>query len=711
MHISYGSISSIAVGSHRVYGATTNGVLAFDRDDNSVTSYNKITGLTSSGITAVGADNARDQLLVAYADGVLDLVTDAGTQRFDRLKNSTTISGSRRLNAIRIRGNEAYIAADYGVVVFDLARREVKETWRDLGPLGSALRINQLAINGDTIFLATDKGVLAGDLKTNLLDYNLWKRFDQNTFAAAFSSIAVFQDKAYVTLNGTGIYAYTGGTWSLQPFLPGKSFQSLEASAAHLVITEDANIWTLSASGALASLTVDAAHAPLTAQEDERGKFWIGDSSSGLISNVSGGYTAILPDGPVAKPYRLGYAQDALYALAGGPSTTFQPLHNAGTIDTFQNGAWQNSTSTALDLTDVATDGAGNRYLASFGYGLEKRDAEGNTTRYDETNSPLSNTSPPSRGVTLSAIEASADGLWVANYGAVQSLKLLKPDGTWAAFSFPFTASRYPVDLAVDLYGYVWMVLNPALGGGLVVFDLKENKYAYLSNAEGAGGLPNRNVRSIAIDRDGYVWVGTDQGVGYFIYPPDVFTGNVDAVKPIYDNRFLLRDDQVTALAIDGGNRKWMGTTRGVWLFNPTGETLVHNFTAATTPLLSDSLLDIEVHPATGEVFFATTQGLASYRSGATQGTVSFETVKIFPNPITKQFSGTVGITGLATDAIVKITDVSGKLIWQTQANGGMATWNVQDYNGRRASTGIYLVFAATPDGSESVVGKVAVID
>jgi len=54
---------------------------------------------------------------------------------------------------------------------------------------------------------------------------------------------------------------------------------------------------------------------------------------------------------------------------------------------------------------------------------------------------------------------------------------------------------------------------------------------------------------------------------------------------------------------------------------------------------------------------------------------------------------------------------VSGKLIWQTQANGGTATWNVRDYNGRRASTEMYLIFSATQDGSESFVGKIAVIE
>jgi hypothetical protein len=711
MHISYGSISSIALGPDRVYAATSNGVLALDREDNSVTTYNKITGLTSSGITAIGFDPARNQLLVTYADGVIDIVTDAGTRRFDRLRNSATISGSKKLNAIRILGNEAYIAADYGVVVFDLARGEVKETWRDLGAGGTALPINQLTVRGDSIFLATAKGVLAGDLRTNLLDYNLWKRFDQGQFAMAITQVAAFNGKVYAALNGAGIYAYTAGAWSLEPFLQGNAFQSLEASSNRLVITEGSRVWTLQTGGTLEQVNVDLVHAPLIAHEDAQGKFWIGDSARGLISNLSGAFVSILPDGPAAKPYRLGYAQDALYALAGGPSTTFQPLLNAGTVDVFQNGTWKNTAGPVLDLTDVATDQAGNRYLASYGYGIQKTDASGVVTVYDETNSPLTNASPPARGVMVSAIEASAAGLWVAHYGAMQPLKLLKEDNTWAAFSFPVAASRYPVDLAVDPYGYVWMVINPAQGGGLLVFDPEENRQAYLTEVTGAGGLPNRAVRSIAIDRDGYVWVGTDQGVAYFIYPPDVFTSGVDAIKPVYENRFLLRDDQVTALAVDGGNRKWMGTTRGVWLFNPTGESLVYNFTAAATPLLSDRLLDVEVHPTTGEVFFATDEGLVSYRAGATQSTGSFDQVKIFPNPVTKEFSGTVGITGLATDAVVKITDASGKLVWQTLANGGTATWNVQDYNGRRAATGIYLVFAATPDGAESVVGKLAIIN
>jgi hypothetical protein len=127
--------------------------------------------------------------------------------------------------------------------------------------------------------------------------------------------------------------------------------------------------------------------------------------------------------------------------------------------------------------------------------------------------------------------------------------------------------------------------------------------------------------------------------------------------------------------------------------------------------LLSDEITDIEINDESGEVFFMTPMGITSFRSTATISEADFNKVKIFPNPVTNHFNGLVGISGLATDATVKITDVSGKLVWQTIANGGTATWDVRDYNGRRAATGMYLVLSTSQDGSESIVGKIAVVD
>jgi len=212
-------------------------------------------------------------------------------------------------------------------------------------------------------------------------------------------------------------------------------------------------------------------------------------------------------------------------------------------------------------------------------------------------------------------------------------------------------------------------------------------------------------------DNGGQMWVGTDQGVAYFPDPRKVFDGPINAIRPLFEGRYLLRDEKVISILTDGGNRKWIGTQNGVWLFDAFGEKQYQYFNESNSPLLSNNVLSIEVQSQTGEVFFATDRGMVSYRSDATESEFTFNKVKIFPNPVPASFNGLVGISGLATDATVKITDVSGKLVWQAMANGGTASWNVQDYNGDRPSTGIYLVLAITREGTESIVGKIAIVN
>jgi hypothetical protein len=168
----------------------------------------------------------------------------------------------------------------------------------------------------------------------------------------------------------------------------------------------------------------------------------------------------------------------------------------------------------------------------------------------------------------------------------------------------------------------------------------------------------------------------------------------------------------VTALAVDGGNQKWVGTsTSGAWLFNSDGTKLIHHFDDQNSPLPSSNVIDLKINQATGEIFIATDNGMVSYQGDATLGTDDNSGVFAYPNPITSDFVGTMGITGLTKNAIVKITDISGKLIYQTKAEGGLAHWNIKDYTGRRAQPGVYLIFSSKDDGSEALVTKIAVID
>lgn len=711
-HVSFFDIHSIALSPDKVYAAVDNGIMVVDLGDESISTITKLDGLSNINITQIAFDPVRKQVLMTYADGDIDIIKDNEIINFNTLKNATTISGSKRINHIAVQGDLAYLSTDFGVVVFDLIQLTVKETWRDLGAGGIKLKINQSTFYNDSIFLATEKGVLAGKLTDNLLDFNNWQRFEAGAFNSPVQSIVTFAGNVYAAINNSGIYKYDNSAWQLQSYLQAMQYKTITASQA-LLVAAQGSLFRVTAAGVVTAITSPVIFSVNLAVEDAAGKLWIGDADNALISYHSGTFAVYVPNSPTfSNGFRLQYVEEAniMYSVSGGFSNSLVPLGKTEAANFFSIGGWHAQPDILdHDITAVQVN-QGTLYVASAGYGLQViRGSE--KILYDETNSFLQNVAS-GRNVRVTDIAYSPAGLWVANAGSTLPLQLLKSDNTWETFSFPsVAAARYPTNIEVDYLGNVWVLLNPANGGGILVFNKTSGQSVYLTDVSNSGGLPSRAVYSIAMDRDGFVWVGTDEGVAYFPDPSAVFRSGVNAVKPVFGNRFLLRDERVTAIEVDAGNRKWMGTENGLWLFDEFGEKQIHNFNATNSPLLSDKIVDLKINDKNGELFIITDAGIVSYRSDATPGKSVFQKIKIFPNPVTHQFTGSVGISGLVTDAIVKITDVGGKLVWQATANGGSTSWNVRDYNGNRAATGIYLVFCITQDGTESMVGKIAVVN
>jgi hypothetical protein len=262
----------------------------------------------------------------------------------------------------------------------------------------------------------------------------------------------------------------------------------------------------------------------------------------------------------------------------------------------------------------------------------------------------------------------------------------------------------------LDLEGNRW--IRQGYFGGILVISPK-NQRQFVSTGVGLGSLPSSNVKSLALDRDGQMWVGTDKGVVVFDNPPAVFSGkNFDAYTPVFERRRLLGNENVNSIAIDGGNRKWMGTKNGIFLFSPDGTELVINFTEKNTPLPTNEISYITAEPKTGEVYIRTPKGMISYRGTATEGSLKQDesVVKVFPNPVRPDFDGQIGIEGLVENAFVKITDVVGNLVYETRANGGTAIWNGRTLTGQRVETGIYLIFSGNKKGEETLVSRLAVV-
>jgi hypothetical protein len=270
----------------------------------------------------------------------------------------------------------------------------------------------------------------------------------------------------------------------------------------------------------------------------------------------------------------------------------------------------------------------------------------------------------------------------------------------------------------------IWLQVRTTGIGGILVYDHRgtisdhsDDRIAHLNINPGSGALPSNEVVSMAEDKDGSIWVGTDKGVVVFYNPANIFTSESFDAQSILINQDghtqkLLETETVTAISIDGANRKWFGTQNsGVYLMSGDGTKELEHFSIDNSPLLSNTILALEVNPVTGEVFIATEKGLISYKGTSTIGETKCEDTYAYPNPVKPGYSGYIAVRGLVTDAHVRITDIAGNMVFETKAIGGQAIWDGKNFNGERVHSGVYIVFAANEDASETCVTKILFVN
>ena len=345
-------------------------------------------------------------------------------------------------------------------------------------------------------------------------------------------------------------------------------------------------------------------------------------------------------------------------------------------------------------------------YIGTYWGGIIEKE-EDNFTIYNETNSSLRGADGDDLRERVAGLAFDRENnLWVANHGALKPISVWKADGTWKSFSTP--SNNGLRHIVVDEVGYKWAAID-GTGQGLLVFDdggtidvAGDDQFRIISSTNSE--LPDNNVLSIAVDLEGSVWIGTANGVavvncGTLAIENDCPVSKIIFEENIIDdeNEYLLKGEEVNAIAIDGANRKWFGTSNGVFLISEDGKEQIAFFNEDNSPLFDNNVISLGINSSDGEVFIGTNKGVLSYRSDAVKGSVlNNSNAYAFPNPVRPEYHGTIAVKGLAENADVKITDVSGQLIYETQALGGQAVWDGRDYNGRRASTGVYLVFSTS---------------
>jgi ligand-binding sensor domain-containing protein len=373
------------------------------------------------------------------------------------------------------------------------------------------------------------------------------------------------------------------------------------------------------------------------------------------------------------------------------------------------------------DIMSAIVDQSTGKIIAgSYGGGMVDIAADGKITMFKQGSALSAAAGNPADYRVLGLAFDLDRQLWVTNPGTQQPLLIRKKDGTWKKFSIPFPNATHPGLIAVDLDNRKWIILQG--GGGLVCLDdngtpdqLNDDRWRLFRQGRGNGNLPSSNVTAISADKNGFIWVGTDRGVAIIQCNDDLFNpAACEATLPVVrqDNfaGLLLAEENISDIETDQADRKWITSNNGVWLISADGQKTIHRFTSSNSKLLSDQVLSVAINDQTGEVFFLTDAGISSFRGEATAPASSKRKPFVFPNPVPPGYSGTIAFRDLPDRAWVKITELNGKLVFETRSLGGQAVWNGRNIQGTRVSSGVYLIYVSEEFNQYQVAGKVVFI-
>ncbi|MBN2638683.1 MAG: hypothetical protein JXR65_06305 [Bacteroidales bacterium] len=745
-HLPYNKVIDVAPAGNIIYAATPYDLFSYNTSDNSITIIDKVYGLHDAGISKISYDDQRQILLVAYQDGNIDIIdTNGSVDNVPDIYNKDMF-GEKIINNILFQDRYAYLSCSFGIVKLDLQKLEVKETYY-IGSGANSLNVYDLIENDTAFVAATENGIYYADKSsTNLVDYSQWHHDNSIPNAnLAFNAVASFGGKLYANYysgnwDGDTLYVFNGTHWNyFQPNNHDRHWQ-LTADGNKMILVNRNFIQVFNTDGNLLEqiLPKEGWYGYMHAQFDQSGAIWAGTDSRGLFHSWDNGnqYEFILPNGPASSNvFDMDAAGNQFWVVPGGYQSTWAKSYLQAGLYQFENDQWKNFTNynvqafdTISDLVCVKADpqNQGTVYVGTWQTGILQFKNNELTNIFSKNNSSLRPWLSDTALVNVSGLGFdSKHNLWVANSGAENLLSMMSPNGTWKSFNLGNTLSGIDVSrLMVDSYDQIWIIKRN--NGMVIVYndnntpdDGSDDQKKVLTSVAGNGNIPGNVMYSMATDLNGAVWVGTDKGVAVFYNPDNIFQpgANYDAQQILVPRNdgtgladILLVTETVTAIAVDGGNRKWIGTERsGVFLLSPDGLKQIHHFTAENSPLLSDKITGITIDK-NGEVFIGTDKGLISYRGTATPGNDSFQDVYAFPNPIRENYTGPIAIKGLVTNATVKITDAYGNLVYETVAEGGQAIWDGNNFNHQRVATGVYLVFIANSDGSQSLATKILVI-
>lgn len=729
---SYNSIKDITQGGTTVIAASENAFFKKDITTNVLTTTTTVEGLSGQTITQIYHSQAFNKTIIGHVDGLMVVVNDQDGSILnvvDIVNKVSVPSDKKKINHFTEFNGKLYISTDYGISVFDLQNSEFGDSYF-IGPNGSNIEIFQTTILNNTIYtVANGYGLLSASVTNpNLIDFNQW------TMVAAgnWKGVEAITNGVALIDTGTGLYNLVGNNpvyvtnFNQIPL----DFRFVEN---RLLVTSQNYVYVLN--DLLANLfTVNNTSSPsvsFTSSTFKDNKLYIGTKEKGVITTTQANTTVFensTPNGPFRNSvFGVDAFSNGVWAVYGDYSQSYNPYSlDLLPVSKFnENGVWEEfpysglfgAKSIARSIVNPNNDK--EVFFSSYYSGLLKFVDNVPTTIYNATNSSLQTIQGQvPDDVRVNGVGFDRNGnLWMTNSLVSRNLHVLKTDGSFVGYTLPCVLTPAIASLGrlvVDKNNTKWICTNFF---GLIGFnETLGNKCISIGEGTGEGNLPSRDVRAVAVDNRNRLWIGTSKGLRVlssadsFISEDELETNSIIILEDGVAQE-LLYQQFITDIVVDGANNKWIGTAgNGVFFISPDGQKTYNIFTKENSPLPSNMINDIDINEITGEVFIATEAGMVSYKGNATTGADDLKNVVVFPNPVRPNFTGDVSITGLMDKCNVKITDISGNLVYEAIAQGGTVLWNTKAFDKYKVASGVYIVHISSDDGVEVESKKIMIV-
>jgi len=736
-HLSYYYTHNVVKAGNEILVSCASSLFYYNPQTNTSKTLSKVQGLSDAGVGIAAVDSVTQATVITYENSNIDIYHNNKVYNIPDIKNRF-IEGSKAINSIYFADNKAFLACGFGVVVIDLDRYEIFDTWY-VGENSSTLGVNAIYSNDTAFFVGTEKGVLyAKKDYTTMASSQSWKKLliNQNNSDNAIQYIGNLGKSnilisAYTEQgNEVSLLRYNGfgmDTLISSMYVPYvRSFEDkLVVGTWEGFLVYDTNFnqifYVAQSSHPIKNSVVDYKDVLV-----EGNNIWIAHKHQGLIfikdymnfANTDTVYSQAItfPDGPASTDvYNIAITpKGKVYIAPGGRDAILSNRFLDGNIYYYDKDKWawvntewieKNRDGKFLDLIDIAIDPRDESHLmcASWWNGVIEVKDDSIINVYDSSNT-YNYISPYYGSYRVAGVSYDNSGnLLIANSLTDYNFAFLNYRGEWGGFNTTnfFTANDqikgiledrvHHYRLIYSLYGKCIIVNNDSLS----IRRIDPNKGSLLTTDR---------INCMVQDNEGEIWMGTDKGIKVIYSLDNAFNGagttaQVECNNIIYtegiEAQYLLSFENVQCIMADGANRKWVGTERsGVYVLSENGDKELFHFTAENSPLLSNKIICMAQHPQTGEVFIGTDRGLISYRTESLPAYEKKQKLVVFPNPIRENYYGSIAIKGFVKDSDVRITDAQGRMVAHLKSLGGQAVWDGKNFNGQKVGSGVYYIFS-----------------